>query len=330
MPGKKPYVPPEDIVSLFPEVSGNAINGLDEPDARQATPFFWHPPQLQSHGELQGKVLEYLLSQEPVAEEFGHVVTGGPERGPEPVPQADERVQRSPDEWSAMVKAFALANEADVVGIARMRDDYLFEGFQDKSRFVIVVGVAHEYERMKTAPASPGNTDPAAEVGRQYNRGARVVSRLRNFILEQGHPATAYPGPMADAINMIPAAIDCGLGELGKHGSLINRQLGASFRLAALTTDMPLVADSPDEFGVDEMCMRCHACERVCPPDAIYPEKQIVRGKEKWYVDFDKCIPFFAESWGCCVCIAACPWSIPGVADNLLQKLPRRQAKQVD
>jgi epoxyqueuosine reductase QueG len=166
------------------------------------------------------------------------------------------------------------------------------------------------------------------EVARQYNRGSRAVSKLRNFVLQQGYPAEAHPGPMAHAINMIPAAIDCGLGELGKHGSLIHRELGASFRLAALTTDLPLAADSPDVFGVDDVCHRCQACERACPPDAIYSEKQMVRGEEKWYVDFDRCIPFFAESYGCAACIAVCPWSIPGVADNLLTKMARRKARE--
>jgi len=129
---------------------------------------------------------------------------------------------------------------------------------------------------------------------------------------------------------MIPAAIDCGLGELGKHGSLIHRELGSSFRLAAVTTDMPLAVDKPDEFGVDDVCYSCRACENACPPDAIFQEKKMVRGVEKWYVDFDKCIPFFAETYGCGACIAACPWSIPGVADNLLVKMARRKAREVE
>ena len=165
------------------------------------------------------------------------------------------------------------------------------------------------------------------EVARQYNRGARVVARLRNHIRELGFPAQDYPGPLADAVNMIPAALDCGFGELGKHGSVINRQLGSSFRLAVVTTDLPLETGSPDEFGVDDMCKNCRLCEDVCPPGAISPDKQTVRGVSKWYVDFDKCIPFFAESFGCGVCVVACPWSRPGVADNLLHKLARRKTE---
>ena len=86
---------------------------------------------------------------------------------------------------------------------------------------------------------------------------------------------------------------------------------------------MPLVADGPRDFGVDEFCASCQVCRRVCPPDAIFDEKQPVRGALKWYVDFDKCVPYFNDHYGCGICIAECPWSIPGVAPRLVDKLAR-------
>lgn len=112
---------------------------------------------------------------------------------------------------------------------------------------------------------------------------------------------------------------------MGKHGSLINRQFGASFRLANVLTNMPLVADAPDVFGVDDFCASCQLCTNVCPVDAIHPEKQTVRGETKWYVDFDKCILFFVEHNGCAMCLPVCPWSRPGVAPRLADKLSKRK-----
>ena len=129
---------------------------------------------------------------------------------------------------------------------------------------------------------------------------------------------------------MIPAALACGFGELGKHGSLINRQYGSSFRLAAVLTDLPLVPDRSEHFGADDFCARCRVCTDACPPDAIFDVKQLVRGVSKWYVDFDKCIPYFNETYGCGICIGACPWSTPGRAPKMAETWSRRLASKAD
>ena len=51
------------------------------------------------------------------------------------------------------------------------------------------------------------------------------------------------------------------------------------------------------------------------------PEKQLVRGERKWYVDFDKCIPYFVKTCGCAICIEVCPWSEPGRGPGLSARL---------
>ena len=233
-------------------------------------------------------------------------------------------MQKPPSQWSQEVKDFALANHADVVGIAEIRPEWVYEGFEIPEKYVVVVGVAHDFEEISQAPSLPGNNRAIVEVGKQYTRAARVAAELTNFIRGRGHEATSYPGPTAQALLMIPAALEAGLGELGKHGSIINRKLGSSFRLSAVATDMPLVPDSPDVFGADDVCLGCQVCTNACPPKAIFEEKQSVRGEKRWYVDFDKCIPYFAETRGCGICIAVCPYSLPGVADNLVAKTARR------
>jgi epoxyqueuosine reductase QueG len=112
---------------------------------------------------------------------------------------------------------------------------------------------------------------------------------------------------MAAALLLIRAAIASGLGELGKHGSLISKRFGSGVRLAGVTTDMPLLATTPDRFGADEFCLQWQVCTNASPPGAIVEDKQMVRGVERWYVDFDKRIPYFAESASCGICIAECP-----------------------
>jgi epoxyqueuosine reductase len=323
------WEPPAEVLSHFPAVSGNTVNGLGEGERRPPSPFFWHDPSLQTHGELQAYVASRFYDSPEVTEAFSR----DPEtlqlrpRGPDPIPVAAERIERSPADWTQGVKSFALANEADLVGIARLDPLWVFEGFEVVEEWLILLGFAHDYDEIAQAPAVPGRLNAALEVGRQYTRAARSANSLRNYIREQGWPAESYPGPRADALLMIPAAIAAGFGELGKHGSIINRTYGASFRLAAVSTDMPLLADEPDVFGADDFCRNCRICADNCPPDAIAEQKQLVRGEEKWYVDFDRCIPYFAETKGCAICVARCPWSRPGIADNLLVKMARRRER---
>lgn len=335
---------PARALAPMPEVSGNTVNGLGEREIRRASPFFWHEPKYHAFGDMQGYTIGVMYGLEDGADirkafsinpDFRPGTESGRSsnqqfihRGPDPIAVAPGKVGASAAEWSRRLKEFALAHRADVVGIAEMRPEWVYEGFEVKEKYIVVVGVAHDFEEISQAPSLPGNNRAIVEVGKQYTRAAAAAAELNNYVRSQGYGTTCFPGPTAQDLLMIPAAVAAGLGELGKHGSLINRKLGASFRLSAVTTDMPLVADAPDIFGVEDFCLRCQVCTEACPPDAIFEEKQWVRGEKKWYVDFDKCIPYFAESRGCGICIAVCPWSLPGVAEKLIGKMAKLQARK--
>ena len=324
MKKKHNYSPDPELLKRFPDVSGNAINGLGERQRRQPARFFWHPADQHPFGELQ----QYIVTElRPASGEDRSFRNPHVDRGPSPVAINPQRAERSAANWADDVKAFALDHEADLVGVAAMQPDYVFEGYQIEEPWVVVMGFQHDYQKLARAPAT--ESDPAAyhDLHEQYNRGARAANKLANHIRGYGYQAQAFPGPMADALAMIPAAVAAGLGELGKHGSMINRQFGSAFRLSAVTTDLPLVPDAPDVFGADDFCTRCQVCRQACPPDAIFDDKQWVRGEKKWYVDFDKCIPYFGENYACGICIAVCPWSRPGLAENLIVKMARRRRR---
>tara|TARA_B100000683_G_scaffold238293_1_gene244022 strand:- start:555 stop:1538 length:984 start_codon:yes stop_codon:yes gene_type:complete len=318
------YAPKPKFLDAFPKVSGNDINGLGETYPRRASPFFWHPPTKQPFGELQEVVLDHHRLSPLVRKTYSPKAP----RGPRPVELATQRIDKDPADWTAEIKNFALHNEADMVGIVPMDPEYVYEGYEINEAWVIMIGVVMDQERLNTAPDTIETAHSSIEVGEQYNRAARVSRNLSNHILEQGHYAKAYAGPYASALLMIPPAIAAGFGELGKHGSMISRTYGSSFRLSAVTTDMPLLGDAPDIFGADDFCSSCQVCTKACPPGAILETKQTVRGVEKWYVDFDKCIPYFGEALGCGICIARCPWSRPGTAPKLAQKMTDRRNRR--
>ena len=51
-PRRGTYRPQPETLALL-KTSGNAINGLGETTPRQASPFFWHSPEMHPFGELQ-------------------------------------------------------------------------------------------------------------------------------------------------------------------------------------------------------------------------------------------------------------------------------------
>ena len=312
------WTPSDEQMTLWPSVSGNAINGLGERRHRRPSAVYWHAPDATPHGPLQRWFLSRTTPLVRVAREERQRAIDEPL-----APLAETREDKTPSEWSREVKRVAKEAGADVVGIARVNPEWVFEGHDVPQARVIVLGFAHDWEAIRTAPEEAS----AAEVIRQYARGISVAKKVAGFLRSRGHEAHPHGGPMAFPMLLIPAAIAAGLGELGKHGSLIHRELGSSFRLACVLTDVPMDEDAPDDFGGDDFCTRCRACSDACPPQAIVPVKQLVRGEVRWYVDFDKCLPYFNEHQGCAVCLAACPWNRPGVSSTLVRKMAARRAR---
>ncbi len=315
------YKPKGEMLALL-KVSGNPINGLGETVPRRPSPFFWHPPDQHPYGELQIAARKSMVKCPGYEAAFAAARTY-----PELIPVSEVRSQSPAEQLAAEATAFALAHGADGVGMVLMDPLYVFEGYTIDEPWVIMLALAHNYERLKEVPSDETNGLGVADVGETYGHGTQASYALANWIRSQGYTAKPYPGPSASALLLIPPAIDSGLGELGKHGSIISRQFGSGVRLAGVTTDMPLVATKPDRFGGDEFCKLCQVCTRACPPGAISEEKQMVRGVERWYVDFDKCIPYFAEAAGCAICIADCPWTRPDVRPKLLATMARRIAE---
>jgi epoxyqueuosine reductase QueG len=109
----------------------------------------------------------------------------------------------------------------------------------------------------------------------------------------------------------LPALYAAGFGELGKHGSLIHPELGASFRPGFVTTSMPLTLNEPIHFGVQDICSKCNICTNNCPAQAIPPADEFVitEGVKRWITDVEKCytVSRLREQY-CHICIDVCPY----------------------
>jgi len=104
-----------------------------------------------------------------------------------------------------------------------------------------------------------------------------------------------------------------GLGWIGKHTNLINKECGSWFFLGELYTDLPLPIDQP----VEQHCGTCSKCIEVCPTQAIIaPYKLDARRCISYHtIELRESIPIeFRKAmgnriYGCDDCQLYCPWN---------------------
>jgi epoxyqueuosine reductase QueG len=300
-------------------VSGNDINGLGKTGFERAVQVF--------HGsgarELEWRKLELFFALiNPFRVYWLNLVNRWMLRRADG-PIAKTRVPvDDPREMADAIKATATKLGAGAVGIAPVTEKAMYKDYQVDYPNAVVVLMPMDSDEMAYVTSNRAG----AETMRAYMEITRTVVALAEHIRSLGWRARAY-GEAADILH-IPLAIDAGLGELGKHGSLICKEFGSSMRIATVLTDMPLSHDGPVDIGVDDLCLGCRRCTIDCPVDAIADHKQMVRGIEKWYVDFDKCAPYFTHTVGCGICIEVCPWTIPGRGHSLSETLLAKRGKR--
>jgi epoxyqueuosine reductase len=104
-----------------------------------------------------------------------------------------------------------------------------------------------------------------------------------------------------------------GLGFVGKHTSLISRELGNWFFLAEIITTLRLDPDEPEK----NRCGSCSRCLSACPTQAIVAPFQLDARRCISYltIELKGSIPIDLRPaignriYGCDDCLAACPWN---------------------
>jgi epoxyqueuosine reductase len=151
-------------------------------------------------------------------------------------------------------------------------------------------------------------------LGRDYHklirrRLAQLAKRIQTHVGAGPYRAVVDSAPLLEKA----LARDAGLGWIGKHTNLINRQAGSWFFLGEVLTDLPLPAD--ERTGAH--CGSCRACLDICPTQAIVAPYELdarrcisyltieLRGSIP--IEFRK--PMGNRIYGCDDCQLVCPWN---------------------
>ncbi|TDR43297.1 epoxyqueuosine reductase [Tahibacter aquaticus] len=172
-------------------------------------------------------------------------------------------------------------------------------------------GIANGWEVL--ADTSLGYVSRYA-LGRDYhklmrNRLQQLADRIAAQIGPFGYRAFVDSAPVLERA----LARNAGLGWIGKHTCLINRDAGSWFFLGELYTDLPLPLDQ----AATAHCGSCTRCLDICPTQAIVAPYQ---------VDARRCISYLTielhgsipeplrkpmgnRIYGCDDCQLICPWN---------------------
>lgn len=150
-------------------------------------------------------------------------------------------------------------------------------------------------------------------LGRDYHKIMRrrlegLADAIEQRIGEFGYRVFVDSAPVLEKA----LARDAGLGWVGKHTNLIDRD-GSWFLLGEIYTDLPLPTDAP----VTEHCGTCSACLDVCPTRAIVAPYELDARRCISYLTIEQrgSIPEELRSaignriFGCDDCQLFCPWN---------------------
>ncbi|NMP17019.1 tRNA epoxyqueuosine(34) reductase QueG [Thalassotalea sp. Y01] len=175
----------------------------------------------------------------------------------------------------------------------------------------------------------------------RYALGRDYHKLMRNRLKKLGEKIEAYCQqlnfrPFVDSAPVLerPLAEKAGLGWVGKHSLLINKEAGSWFFLGELLVDIPL----PQDNKSDNQCGSCVACIKICPTQAIV---------EPYVVDARRCISYLTielrdaipiefrpllgnRIYGCDDCQLVCPWNKFGQLSSVDDFKPRNNFDSVE
>lgn len=260
--------------------------------------------------------------------------------------QPDKMPVDDPAKMSEIVQDTALFLGASLVGITKLNRDWVYkpgwERYGHKEidldqmipasvQYAVVMAIETNYDYVKHAPTARAS----AAAGLGYSKMVLLASSVAKFVGALGYKAIACGN---DTALSIPLAVDAGLGQLGRLGTLVTPEFGPRVRLCKVLTELPLAPTAPIDFGVTEFCEVCQKCAEYCPSQAILYGKRTAEARTpstnpgllKWPFHGERCLRFWYRNGAktskgmyhidCYQCINVCPFNKkPGVGHDLVR-----------
>ncbi len=241
---------------------------------------------------------------------------------------AENKVEVNPVSMTEKLKGLATFYNAALVGITEMKDYHYYshrgrhnenygEEVTNKHKYGIAFAYAMDNEMIMRAP----KLSEAIGVVKGYVEAATIGMVLSYYIRELGYDAMNH----MDGNYLVVAplvAMDAGIGEFGRNGLIVTKEYGPCVRLGVVTTDIPLIPDEKQCFGVKEFCTDCGRCARTCPGKAISKtDREEKDGVLRWKINAEECY----RRWrclgtDCAICIANCPFTY-GISEELISEI---------
>ena len=242
-----------------------------------------------------------------------------------------------PQRITFIIKKVARYFGADIVGVCRLDRRWVYahsydfnpytagntekpmgipapQEMPEKYQYALVLGFEMDYDiyRYTTSVLAGGAT------GLGYSQMAYTNALIAEYIRNLGF--SVIDCTTNDVALTVPMAMQAGMGDIGRNGLLITPQFGPRVRLSKIITDLPLVPDSPIDFGVTEFCKACEKCADHCPSNSIMNGDRTaevnnasnVSGALKWPINAETCRMYWAKAkkgGGCTLCVSTCPYN---------------------
>jgi len=220
-----------------------------------------------------------------------------------------------------IINQFCLDAGADIIGFASVEQwdnadeiqaDFRPRGLWDQARTVIVMGVGMPLPIVDTTPSilHKETYDTANRVldDMAFNL-VRYLNRIGNsayFFTRDGYGSLRLlkDRPQA-AFSHIMAAKYAGLGTIGLNNCLLTPEFGPRVRFVSVFTSAVV---EPDGMVENNLCIRCEACAKCCPADAIIINKDRLNSEFIPMPCIERHIELSRDkAYPCGICTKVCP-----------------------